>query len=125
MNKGWQHATGQTTEVRFRIRCETTSRRAPCSLPSAGRVREGGGVANRLDHPPLPAEGREESGKLFRTGFLALLAGLLSQEDSHHREVWLSEKPDFKNCHIDGGLTAITATMTRLAPARFNMRAAS
>ena len=36
-----------------------------CSLPSAGRVREGGRVANQLDLPPpspaLPAEGREES----------------------------------------------------------------
>ena len=45
-----------------------------CSLPSAGRVREGGRMANRLDHPPpspaLPAEGREESGKSLRTGSL-------------------------------------------------------
>ncbi len=48
-----------------------------CSLPSAGRVREGGRVANRLDDPPpspaLPAEGREESGKLFRTESLTPL----------------------------------------------------
>ncbi len=68
-------------------------------------------------------------GKRPKSG-LALLAGLLLQEDSHRREVRLSEKPDFKkpdfeNRHIDGGLTAITTTMTRLAPARFNMRAAS
>ncbi len=48
-----------------------------CSLPSAGRVREGGRVANRLDDPPsspaLPAEGREDSGKLFRTESLTSL----------------------------------------------------
>ena len=72
MNTGWQHATGQTTEVR-----------------------------------------------------LSFVSRTSLQEDSHRSEVRLSEKPDFEIRHTYGGLTAITATTTRLAPARFNMRAAS